>query len=549
MKNPVNAVLNFGAVRTVEAPLNPAENHKNFFLRSIRSFRDFKNFCEHEESEENKKNSIEFFLKTTSVENISLDDFGNFLNTHFKNEEQKKLLIDKFISSGKHEDLTPQNIEKMLFKAQITDEEYKEKLLILGRIGDINICNITEGQNAPYSLTTFNNFVANKDKFDDDTKINTLHNLFDKTKQLIDHNTFTTAIKGFDIQDEGKRLTLITSFFANKNKFANNINCEDFTKMIKGLGINDEDKKMTFLTQFLNGNKAEKNITCKDFAEMIKNLGISDEDKKIQLITKFLNGDKAENNITCENFGKMVNSLGISDENKKMKLITEFLGGDKAENNITCENFGKMVNSLGISDENKKMKLITEFLGGDKAKISSLENFNFEEKLEIRNQRFLSSLKLLCSCLQNKNFSPLCKILEENSIDPLLKNQGVATNLLEDFINNFENSLDTKTQNYIIEKLKISNTPNIKRINSARMANMEKTLAVNLNITDTINPDISNSIDVGVKAEIVFGTPARETPKTLSEEGLTPLIPSLTPTSETRIFSVTRTANKCCTIS
>ena len=61
------------------------------------SFRDFKNFCEHEESEENKKNSIEFFLKTTSVENISLVDFGNFLNTHFKNEELKKLLIDKLL--------------------------------------------------------------------------------------------------------------------------------------------------------------------------------------------------------------------------------------------------------------------------------------------------------------------------------------------------------------------------------------------------------------------------------------------------------------------
>ena len=424
-----NSITTFNALRAVQTPLNPAENYKNFFPTSIRSFRDFKNFCENEESEENKKNYIEFFLKTTSFENISLDDFGNFLNTHFKNEEQKKLLIDKFISSGKHEKLTPQKIETMLEKTQITDEEYKGKLLILGRIGEIEICNITGGHNAAFSLTTFNHFVANKDQFDDDTKINTLHNLFGKSNQLIDHNIFTTAIKGFDIKDESKRLKLITSFFANKNKFANNINCKDFAEMIKGLGISDEDKKMTFLTQFLNGDKAENNINCKDFAEMIKGLGISDEDKKI-------------------------------------KLLNEFLNGDKAENNITCENFSKMVNSLGISDEDKKMKLITEFLGSDKVKISSLRQDDFVESLAIKEDSKKFDLSIIKDALKENDIRAIYQVFDV--FKSIFESEGLKANIVENFIINSPQLItQDSVDEYLIQKCSITNQRYIDRINKA----------------------------------------------------------------------------------
>lgn len=123
-------------------------------------------------------------------------------------------------------------------------------------------------------------------------------------------------------------------------------------------------------------------------------------------------------------------------EDDKIKLITRFLNVDNDDNttNITCKDFAKMINSLGISDENKKMKLITEFLGSNKVKISSLQQDDFIESLNIKEDSAKQALGLIRDASKEKNIYGLIQAF--NIFDSVFESEGLKVNIVENFIMN-----------------------------------------------------------------------------------------------------------------
>jgi hypothetical protein len=155
-------------------------------------------------------------------------------------------------------------------------------------------------------------------------------------------------------------------------------------------------------------------------------------------------------------------------EDEKIELITRFLSVDNDNNtaNITCEDFAKMINSLGISDENKKMKLISEFLGSNKVKISSLQQDDFIESLNIKEDSAKQALGLIRDASKEKNIIALIQTF--NTFDSVFESEGLKVNIVENFIMNSPQIIsEDSIENSLIKDFSFTKDRYTDRINKA----------------------------------------------------------------------------------
>jgi hypothetical protein len=155
-------------------------------------------------------------------------------------------------------------------------------------------------------------------------------------------------------------------------------------------------------------------------------------------------------------------------EDEKIEIITRFLSVDNDNNtaNITCIDFAKMINSLGISDENKKMKLITEFLGSNKVKISSLQQDDFIESLNIKEDSAKQALGLIKDALNQNDIKAIHQVFDV--FKPIFESEGLKTNIVENFIINSPQPItQDSVDRYLIKMCSITIPKYINRINKA----------------------------------------------------------------------------------
>lgn len=275
-----------------------------------------------------------FLAKPRAQSDISLDQFDNFIrNIGIEDSEKTEKLIGEFVMRDQiKEKLSIEKeseiLENQYVGAEITKPKKYDKLSsLLQIIATINPKN-------PQLDEEFSQFITLaqqiKTMVDDDNKMKIWRNFFNKIEisdePKIASTNFAKLIGSLDIQDENKRIELITEFFASDKSIINSFNLMEtrLPTFINSLGITNDSYKtsLTFLKDVCNEEKI--NTFSQTISEKFKSKNplFSSEGVRANLAERFVR--KSKTPIDKKSLDKLITDCSIHDSEQITRITNSW---------------------------------------------------------------------------------------------------------------------------------------------------------------------------------------------------------------------------------